>query len=509
MAEQNQDRYSAYRHTNAAGINGLQLLEKIRNSWPLCRVIFLTGYNEFDYVYTAIKYDGVDYILKTEGYGEVAKAVERAIADIERSLKDEELISRAKQQMGMMAPLLQKEFLTDLLQGEISSCEIRQERFDELHIPLLVEYPVLLLMGRFDNLPKNISSAERSQYFFAIRLIMEQYLSAAVTNVCVECEHSSMFWLIQPGSFDVNEWEHSVLFVKGMLETIQAASRESLKMTVSFVFDTGSWGEIADRFTTLKQVFNYRIRTGTEIILTGKNLSCEEPEQCIAQNSPIRQAHAKLKKLGALENYLERGQENEFFKLLTELTEGLKEIASMNYNPALEIFYSIAMLFLSHINRWNLTERIAFKIGLNKLTRADEHGSWNDALEYLYRLSGIIFEFQYSEQEKRSMDAIAHIRQYIHEHLHDDLSLVKLAELVYLNPSYLSRLFKQVTGINLLNYINDDRLDKAKELLQKNNLKINEISASLGFISAPSFTRFFKKMTGITPQEYRKSLINR
>ena len=65
------------------GLSGLQLLERIRGRWPLCRVIFLTGYNEFDYVYSAIKYDGVGYLLKTEEDEVILNTVRQAVNELD------------------------------------------------------------------------------------------------------------------------------------------------------------------------------------------------------------------------------------------------------------------------------------------------------------------------------------------------------------------------------------------------------------------------------------------
>jgi len=166
-------------------------------------------------------------------------------------------------------------------------------------------------------------------------------------------------------------------------------------------------------------------------------------------------------------------------------------------------------MFLSYINRWHLTEKIAFKIGLSKLTRIDEHVTWSNAAEYLHRLAVIIFDLRNAEQENRAMDAVTRVQHYIHSHLKEDISLIKLAELIYFNPSYLSRLFKQVTGCTLSDYICDMRVKKAKELLEKDGLKIHEIASIVGYESSTYFARFFKKSTNMTPQEYRDAFLNK
>ena len=118
-----------------------------------------------------------------------------------------------------------------------------------------------------------------------------------------------------------------------------------------------------------------------------------------------------------------------------------------------------------------------------------------------------IFGLQESEQEKREGDTIVRVQQYILEHLSEDISLVKLGELAYFNPSYLSRLFKRVSGTNLSDFIHNARINKAKELLTRNDMKIQEIVAAVGYESHAYFTKFFKKTTNMTPQEYRDSII--
>lgn len=95
------------------------------------------------------------------------------------------------------------------------------------------------------------------------------------------------------------------------------------------------------------------------------------------------------------------------------------------------------------------------------------------------------------------------VNDYVRGHIDQELSLTRLAELVHHSPTYLSRLYKRLTGITLFEYITDQRMVLARQLLQESMLKIHEIATAVGYESAPHFTRFFKKQVGITPQEYR------
>jgi AraC-like DNA-binding protein len=84
-----------------------------------------------------------------------------------------------------------------------------------------------------------------------------------------------------------------------------------------------------------------------------------------------------------------------------------------------------------------------------------------------------------------------------------DISLEECAERCRTSPYMLSRSFKQVTGVNYVDYIMRLRMDKAKELLAATPMKINEIAESVGYQHS-YFNKIFKGETGLTPTEYRK-----
>lgn len=106
-------------------------------------------------------------------------------------------------------------------------------------------------------------------------------------------------------------------------------------------------------------------------------------------------------------------------------------------------------------------------------------------------------------KDKDSQNTIEFIKNYIHEHIDSDLSLNTLSQAVYLNPAYFSRLFKNVTGITLTEYLLQARIEAAQKLLLKPGKKIQDVALAVGIDSPTYFARIFKKATGYTPQEYR------
>ena len=87
--------------------------------------------------------------------------------------------------------------------------------------------------------------------------------------------------------------------------------------------------------------------------------------------------------------------------------------------------------------------------------------------------------------------------------MHGSLSLSEIADCFHMNPSYLSRFYKQETGLNISDFIMSQRIRKAKKLLERPEFKINEIAQLSGFESSSYFSRAFRKSEGLSPQEWR------
>ena len=101
-------------------------------------------------------------------------------------------------------------------------------------------------------------------------------------------------------------------------------------------------------------------------------------------------------------------------------------------------------------------------------------------------------------------DVIEKVKTYIQRNYQKELTQDFIASLFYLNRSYLSTLFRQKTGMKFIDYLNEVRIEKSKELLAGTSRKMYQVSRAVGYDNPKYFFRIFKKKTGITPEEYRK-----
>jgi AraC-like DNA-binding protein len=113
-------------------------------------------------------------------------------------------------------------------------------------------------------------------------------------------------------------------------------------------------------------------------------------------------------------------------------------------------------------------------------------------------------EFENATSRNRvEPDAIWKARKYIEEHSGEEISLTKVAKAVNMNANHLSENFKQVTGMNFVEYVARTRFNTACTLLRNSKLRISEIAFAAGFQSLSQFNRIFKRFSGESPTQYR------
>ncbi|MHA7966511.1 response regulator transcription factor [Paenibacillus sp. CAU 1782] len=481
------------------GMSGLELSEQIRKLWPRCRVVFLTGYSEFDYAYQAIQTPNARYLLKTEGYDKVMATVLEVVQEFERDGRMGEKLQRLQEQSETLVYLEQWELLRQLV-ADSSLIEGYGERLADdlgkLDIPLNPEQPVMLTLGRISSNPGK-SYGEKRDAFKAVQLIWNSFMGDGIQSAAMMDLHGDMVWLLQLRAQEQEAEKNLPLYLEGTLELIQEACMSSLGLSLAFTFSgcACQWKEITPQYDRLRQLQQLKVGDGISMILKDRT----EPSETYSEKSDA----AAAVRSDSMEAHLEAGREDDFLRELKQL-EGAVLNGNGNVELAAQAYYSVALVLLSGIKRIGPQARVGER---EKLLRLDGHASIKEAFRYLEQTAGELFRFKSMDDRDKTSHVIDRLCQYIEEHLGEDVSLVHLAEVHYFNPSYLSRLFKQERGINLSEYIDKCRIRRSKELLKGADLKIREVALLVGYDAAHSFTRFFKKATGLTPQEYRDSLV--
>lgn len=149
-------------------------------------------------------------------------------------------------------------------------------------------------------------------------------------------------------------------------------------------------------------------------------------------------------------------------------------------------------------------------IMVNKFLADNENGrlferslfSVADMENYMFYLIDKSCEQMRAMEETRTvMDTIV---SYIDKNLDKEITRENLAELVYLTPDYISKLFRRKTGMSFGEYIQRRKIQEAQNLLENTDMSIGDVALCVGFSSFSYFSKTFKKITGMTPGDFRK-----
>lgn len=208
-------------------------------------------------------------------------------------------------------------------------------------------------------------------------------------------------------------------------------------------------------------------------------------------------------------NCIRQGEPEKLEECLREFDENNKMMGCMSKDPMRQAQYA----FISGLT---LATRSAIEGGIPEIEAynlSDVYAQKADGskrIEEVLQLFAVVYydfakRVQRVKKRRRYSYPISLCITYILDHLHYQITLTELAKLSGLTPQYLSALFRKETGTTITDYIMNQKLETAKQMVADTEHTLQEISSYLGFCSHSSFTAHFRKNYGITPREYRKS----
>lgn len=489
------------------GMDGITLQREIVRYWPKCKVIFLSGFNEFEYAQHAIRGGAIDYVLKTDGDERLVEAVEKAVEKLKDEIEIEQLIAKSKQQMKLASEALQQDFIRQLLYGERIEPGDMAAQFAGLQIPLHCAMPVLAVIGRVDEWPEDLSHYDRYLLLYAIRNIAGEYLDATVTQMSIPIDRFNMIWIIQPKGLNPSSpqrmrddtWQMMIRFAQGTFELIQGACKDLIKLSLSVLISDAPvyWDGLGRKFASLKSGMVWGLGSGRELLMVDQPPADHE---AMRQEVYSRDAASLISNLASL---LENNRRDPFLALLDEL------INPRNAESMEKHYYMAASVILSFHSKEQRLSGTEERWDVGRLIRPDLLEAPRDAVDYLRGCAESIFDYRRRLLGESEDELMTKVKAYIASHLADELSLTGIAENAGHNSSYLSRLFKHKNGVGIAEYITDCRIASAQALLADPKNRIQDIAGMAGFTSVQYFYRVFKKVSGMTPQEWRDASLRR
>lgn len=460
--------------------NGLQLLEVIQEEYLDVNTIILSGYGEFEYAQKALRLGAIDFLMKPVNFGELKKLLTTIYHKLETKQSEVRIKQDYKQmELNNMLNSLAKGYISNLTQESAQKYQLSTSdgNFYIVRIQLNKSY-----------LHYNDLTTVKEQIFQFAGQAAEGMGTVYVFNN----ELNEMACLFAPGaglhSFQRFTDELLALLAQHQIHVLIGISARHRKMV-----------HIKEAYLEAGKALQYSIIKNKEKL----NMYCDIDHELFKDHRIDEKLRMDLL------NMLSTPSERE--NLVTVIHSAIDAMTLSGGQGSGEIHsFCIQIMFMlsQHIQSFS-SVKPDFEGTLSPAIRAllltQNVPSIKDSMaNYLVQLNA---EMTKLENSAETGNIIANVKRYINEHFAEDIRLNTLSNVFFIHPIYLSRLFKEKTDVNFIDYVTEVRITKAKELLKDHTLKIYDICQMVGYDSPRYFSKLFKNTTGMTPKEFKRETI--
>jgi two-component system, response regulator YesN len=488
-------------------MDGMELIQEIMDRWPRCKIILLTGFDEFEYAHQAIRNPCVvDYLLKTEGMGKIESAVRNALTLLSAENEFHYQAEWLRDKLPRALQQLQRQVLADVSRRSEGYERLSlQEEFDAIKLPFQSKVPVLPVIIRIEDWSNYKTDSDRSLIRYAVTNIAEELLQDKTEVKAFELDWQTIVCLIQPKPdsrtvlVQGELWNITLRFAGGTLETVQQACGDALHLSVSVVSAEAGvpWSKLSVSLHRLRLAIIETPGMGMEKLLRVPIADSEEHPSKL--HNPAAASELLLEQL---KQRILQGSDD-WGCVFRKWADLVGETGPKNPFERMRVLHGIGICLMDTVHELDLADTAAAGLDMTRILHFDIQTSWVEIVSY-YQMAfqGIVAKRNVTHRNDE-MNMLQLIHNYINNNLEHDLSLTRIAQEVSLNPSYLSRWYKRATGKGISEYITEIRVECSQQLLLGTSLKMENISSKLGFSDPHYFYRFFKKAVGCTPQEFR------
>lgn len=472
------------------GMDGIELSKYIYENLPHVKVILLTGYSDFEYAQSAIRYNVVDFILKPSSNDKIIQAIENTKTIISKERSQHQKLEVMTEQLNENVLLLQEKFLYDFIKELHHNPSTLEKSFQDLNIDL-ENYHVIAFKftTKTNNEAINIKANKQNILGEIKRFISIIFKDFNHYNITMDCRYICS--IINIGE---NNVEDSTTFLLN-----------KSKKLLDFFSDFMSI-DIALGISALHKNFD-QLQTAYMEADASLSLKFYEENKIFIYSECMPN-----------ESTLDKTLEHHYVDKILELIKSRKQdLAIATMHEFIEALKTSRQPIEYIKNVGVLLSSLCFKLLINHyidLSEIIENSSqtYTNILntDSISRLSQILEDLIISSIERisylHSQDnyIIKKVTDYIEVNYNSQIKLNDLAALVHVNSSYLSRLIKQETGATLTEILTKTRIEKAKILLSLGNMKTYEIAIQVGIEDPAYFSQVFKKYTGLSPSEFKK-----
>ncbi|MBP1992110.1 response regulator [Paenibacillus eucommiae] len=460
------------------GMDGIQLAKEIKSYLPDTEIVILTGYDDFAYAQQALREGVTDYLLKTSGPEEIIKAAMKAKKNI---LDKWESMKQKTEQAAAMRNQLFERMLTGSGEGaapvDISMAPVRD----------WLEQNQVIREGPGGSCqPMRVTLVGASGWGEGTS---SSLLLGAVENILSDL--LPCVTLLKKDKVIVVSQTDEGLTGTRQLEKAIHRMRDTLKCAVfAAAGDTTTSVEDLQRsYKEAENLYSFRILFGDQGLFTTSDI-----ERCVGGRTVCSQ-----KEESELSAILMSNDAVQLRRWSNEIVR--EQMEDTKVTPATLRAFLQSIVIVAH--RWldrAMENRNVEKRGVQLLSFEPDTKPHEELFKLLLSVMNAFHELVSDSRYSYIHRAIVYIREHLDQHL----TLQQVAKFVHLNPNYLSEVFKKEMGLSYIEFITQERMNRAANILRSTDKKVSEIALEVGYEDMKYFSQQFKKYMGRTPSEFRQ-----
>lgn len=473
-------------------MDGLKLAEAIRANYPKTRIIILSGYDDFEYARTAIKQGVQDYLLKPVSEEELIPSIRRLEKEIGNEYENEREIFLSKKLLQENKVLICTKVIQDIVHGR--SNEELMSRAKKLGMNLSGPlFGVILISADNYNIKYNSREGEQPQLQrFAIYNVFEELFRERLSGTVAYSGEEDVIAIFSTERF-MKTRMYEVLgdISKTILEVID------INVSMALSDEVGDMGDIPKLYKEA-------------VAISKQNFYADKSQVCI----------------GEVED--RRKEQNWFYKRADYEREFIKELTKGSVEGTVASWTKIADFFRNDKTSAEVVQDACIRLCKDmfvhlidlgiKIDDAGHNGDedyyyidaiqkkkfFADVSEYMEEIIADVHKRIERVAEKKYSYMVRLAMSYLESNYSKDVSLTEVADVIGVSANYFSKIFKKEVGTNFVDWFNQLRVEKAKDILKKNTYKVYEVAEMVGYSEYKYFITMFKKYTGETPKQFRE-----
>jgi len=466
-------------------LNGISLMSEVMKQNENLIFIVISGYGEFEYARESIKHGATGYLLKPIDHDELTAMLEKSILKLKSQQEATQQSQLLLDSVHTLSLLARERMFAELIEGNQRALQ-HMNWLDDYYL----QQPYYMMVVQLDHINafnKHWSPEEKRLWLFAVRNILEEWSNNNHALAAFPF-HSGEWVLFFKNTTDAQKktlGEDIVLHVKKY-------SKLSCSVGISSVVQ--NLDNLHDAYLSACDALHQRFYASTDHVFLDQN-HCK-----IDQSSTGWQYPKWLEK-----KIIESIRTLEFSSIPEYIQELRLELEAGNLSKEALIRYIVEVAVISRREFEHLQLKIPSSVDLliQQLMDASTLEEAITALREAFEQWIILFERQQHSEEGPAL--IEKAVSYIQSHFRNDIGIDEVCEFVGLSASHFCTLFKQLTGSTFLEYVTRCRIEKAKYILLHTEVKVYQLAPLVGYQDSKYFTQVFKKITGMTPSEYRVS----